>query len=319
MKKISVVIPVYNSSKSLQRCFDSILLQIYQNYEVIVVDDGSEDDSRRIEDEYNIKYSKFHIYKIPNGGVSHARNYGIQKSTGECIVFIDSDDYVEADYLERLVSLYDQDYLIICNYNYVVKNDIIFHKPVSFNDYGIEKFGFDKLIELKLNNYLNVPWNKLYDLTIIKSNSLMFDENKSLGEDLLFNIEYLKRVNKGVIFINESLINYDVSNTNSLSNKFPLNFIQLEEEEMQTIDFLLNMKEIVYDDLYYVLKGNYVSSIISFCWYNGLNSKTNITNGRWNISKILKCKIVSFKIKLKICLGIFFPNTMCLLKKRKES
>ena len=129
MKKISVIVPVYNVEKYLRKCLDSIIEQQYSNIEVIVVDDGSTDNSREIIKEYVSGNDKIKYYKKENGGLSDARNYGVQKATGDYICFIDSDDYIDKNLFERIKSYIDKDY------------DVIKYKIVTVSENGssIEK------------------------------------------------------------------------------------------------------------------------------------------------------------------------------------
>ena len=109
---ISLVIPVYNVEKYLRKCLDSVLAQTYDNFEAILVDDGSTDSSGKICDEYAEKDNRIIVYHKPNGGLSDARNYGVEQCNGDLVSFIDSDDYVTVDYVEYLYSLiekYDAD------------------------------------------------------------------------------------------------------------------------------------------------------------------------------------------------------------------
>ena len=100
---ISVIIPVYNSSKYLNKCLDSLVDQKYNNYEVILINDGSTDNSLEICLQYANNYNNFQVFSKENGGVSSARNYGLNKANGKWIVFVDSDDFVKPNYLSELI------------------------------------------------------------------------------------------------------------------------------------------------------------------------------------------------------------------------
>ena len=101
--KFSIIVPVYNVEKYLKKCLDSIIDQTYKNYEVIVVNDGSPDNSQAIIEEYKKNYpNKIKAYNKQNGGLSDARNFGLQYTTGDYVIFVDSDDYVKNDMLEVL-------------------------------------------------------------------------------------------------------------------------------------------------------------------------------------------------------------------------
>lgn len=110
MKKISVIIPIYNVAPYLRACLDSLLVQTYSNFEIICVDDGSKDESGSIADEYASKYPGFHVIHKENGGLSSARNAGLAITSGEYICFIDSDDYVSDNYLAEMAKALDEGY-----------------------------------------------------------------------------------------------------------------------------------------------------------------------------------------------------------------
>ena len=119
--KVSVVVPVYNVEKYLDKCFNSLVKQTLKDIEIIVVNDGTKDNSQDIIDKYVKKYKNIKAYKKTNGGLSSARNYGIKKCTGEYIAFLDSDDYVEYDMYEKLYNkAISEDFdITVCNVNYI--------------------------------------------------------------------------------------------------------------------------------------------------------------------------------------------------------
>ena len=113
MKLISVIIPIYNTQKYLKKCIDSVESQSYNNIEIILVNDGSTDSSEKIIQPYLQKYENIKYYKKENGGLSDARNYGIQKATGDYICFLDSDDYIDINLFSKLQKYLDLDYDMI--------------------------------------------------------------------------------------------------------------------------------------------------------------------------------------------------------------
>ena len=107
--KVSVVVPIYNVEKYLPKCIETIQTQSYENLEIILVNDGSTDSCLKICEKYKKDDERIIIVNKKNGGLSDARNYGIEKATGKWITFIDSDDYVEKDYIETLINLSNSD------------------------------------------------------------------------------------------------------------------------------------------------------------------------------------------------------------------
>lgn len=197
--KISIIIPVYNSEQYLNKCLDSILNQNYKNFEVVLINDGSKDRSGQICDEYASRDSRFNVYHIENGGVSNARNLGLSIVQGDYVTFVDSDDYVEQDFLFVLST-------------YAEKNFDIIQTGLSFFDENTSLISIEKLpnqvFDLKSNKLdafnlatvrlITSPCCKLYIRNIIMDNNLRFDTAKSYGEDRDFNIRYLQYVQHAV-------------------------------------------------------------------------------------------------------------------------
>lgn len=214
-KKVSVIIPVYNAGKTIKGCVDSLIKQSYKNIQIIIVNDGSNDNSLQICNQ--IKQDNIIIIDKKNEGVSIARNTGIENSDGEYIVFVDSDDYVKEDYISKMVRTIEDDNAdwVICNYDIVTKNETTPNNSLEsirkcdIND--IDKY----LFEIYSRTLLNQPWNKLYKREFIQEK---FNPNMSLGEDLIFNLEYMKNI-KTFSYINECLYQYNIGTVGTLSGQ----------------------------------------------------------------------------------------------------
>ena len=140
MYDVSVIIPVYNSSKYLRKCLDSIVFQTLENIEAIIVDDGSTDNSLQIAEEYEQNYPhKVKVYSVPNGGQGIARNFGVTKSSGEFIAFVDSDDYVDLKMYETLVTYArnHQSDLVICPYSRVDEAGNLLHTEMQNVEHSV--------------------------------------------------------------------------------------------------------------------------------------------------------------------------------------
>lgn len=152
MIKFSIIVPVYNTEQYLRECLDSLINQTFDNYEIIIVNDGTKDNSQKIIDEYSLKSSKIKKIIKKNGGLSDARNYGVRESDGEYLIFVDSDDYISLNMLEKLNSIIDKDESIdIVKYNFAYVNDqkeIIANKNFVFNRCSGEE-AFIKLVDSK--------------------------------------------------------------------------------------------------------------------------------------------------------------------------
>ena len=214
---ISIVVPVYKSEKTLPGCLDSLLAQTYKNIEVICVVDGSPDSCGDICDAYAAKDVRVKSIKRENGGVSSARNRGIDEAKGDYLLFVDSDDTVEADYCEKMWNAHKETGadLVICGFHHWYVGRDVVKVPSNPGVYEIgEGFGKD-FLTLYQEGFLNMPWNKLFK----KDLAGRFDTSLSLGEDLLFNMSYLEQCER-IAVISDALINYiQEENGNTLSSK----------------------------------------------------------------------------------------------------
>lgn len=209
---ISVIIPVYNVEQYLNRCMDSIINQTYRNLEIILIDDGSTDNSGKICDEYKLKDNRIKVIHKENGGVSSARNVGLDIAKGNYIGFVDSDDYIENDMYEILYELLVRNKTDIscCNKFVFNKNKNKFITSESFpTKDGILSFD-DILNDPKHDFYI---WNKLFNKNLIEH--IRFNEQLTLGEDLIFTYEVLKKMNKIVFYKKPKY--YYCDNSNSIT------------------------------------------------------------------------------------------------------
>lgn len=193
MKKVSIIIPVYNTAQYLKRCLDSVRHQTYTNLEIICVDDGSTDGSQDIVDEYGRIDSRFIVIHQENGGESSARNTGLLKSTGDYIGFMDCDDWIEPNMYEILVDALESNYADIAACSWFK----------SFDDNEIEMINKKKVLEGVINqeqfmryiyerdSYQGFAymWDKLYKREVLTDqghNILLFDNNIRLGGDVIY-------------------------------------------------------------------------------------------------------------------------------------
>ncbi|MCC8140681.1 MAG: glycosyltransferase [Lachnospiraceae bacterium] len=187
-KLVSIVVPVYNAETFLNRCVDSLIAQTWENIEIILVDDGSTDASGGIIDAYARMDGRVKALHKRNGGVSSARNMGIDHAEGEYIIFADSDDCLHRELIEIYMLALEKDEIIICgNEGDTFQTDCSYlSKWEEQRKYYTQR----DLMKLFCENYLNPIWNKLYLRSRIVGNGIRFDEGKNLGEDLLFNLKY---------------------------------------------------------------------------------------------------------------------------------
>ena len=185
-EKISIIVPVYNTQAYIKRCFDSILAQTYSNFEVICVDDGSKDESGKICEIYRERDDRIRVYHIENHGVSYARNYGLSLMTGSWFCFVDSDDWIEPNYLERMYELAKEKQceVVACGvdeaYEYVMGIKGSAENTFTFetSEECIRNFICDD------NSMHGFSWNKLFKAQ--KFDEIRFDETVKVNEDCLY-------------------------------------------------------------------------------------------------------------------------------------
>lgn len=219
---ISIIVPVYNSEKYIEKCIKSLVNQSLNNIEIILIDDGSSDSSLNIckrEAKYD---NRIRVITQKNLGVSEARNKGIGIARGKYIMFCDSDDFVESNWCEEHYNIIknNENSLIISGYSIInLRNNKINIKKIFLEEKSISKLDKSGFWNLYRNNLTNSPCNKIYDIKKIKENNIMFDPSLSLGEDLLFNLDYIRNV-ENIIVINKQLYNYTIRDRESLDNKY---------------------------------------------------------------------------------------------------
>lgn len=210
---ITIIIPVYNAEEYLDRCVQSIFMQNYTDYELLLIDDGSTDNCGTMCDEYAAKDSRVRVFHKENGGVSSARNYGIVQAQGEWITFIDADDYVHPDFLASLYAQHDAD-LIIGSFQ-LVGSDELWNGILPNETYGRDVLRL-KLEKSEFVPNHRAPWAKLYRRDIIIDNHLLYDTRVSLNEDWLFTLHYFQYV-QSIRTIDAPYYYYERGNVNGLS------------------------------------------------------------------------------------------------------
>ena len=222
MPFISIIIPVYNAGVYLNQCIGSILDNEFDDYELILVDDGSTDDSWKTIKKYEKESVKIRSFRKQNSGVSDARNYGIGKAEGTYIYFVDSDDWIEPGTLTQIFNhLHDSkcdlllfDYKRVINRNKVIYAKEMFEQSIIIDKQDIKALGNRCLTSGTMNNI----GNKVYRAEIITKNNLRFDANIKSGEDWLFNLEFIRYSSKAQ-YVEGYYYNYRL-NENSATNKF---------------------------------------------------------------------------------------------------
>lgn len=203
MPKISVIVPVYNTENYLHRCIDSILAQTFTDFELLLINDGSKDHSGKICDDYAEKDNRVRVFHKPNGGVSSARNMGLDNAQGEWISFVDSDDIVTNNALDIIGKDIDAELIVT---SHIVNSD------GKLSEFGIsddkkkvcdsDRYTFIR--EYINTNVIKTPWAKYFKRRIIADQR--FDEAIACGEDFLFVLEYLHKTRYIYLYDNPSYI-----------------------------------------------------------------------------------------------------------------
>lgn len=328
--KISIIIPIYNVELYLKKCIESIIKQSYKNIEIILINDGSTDKSEIICKKYQKQDNRIKIIAIKNGGVSNARNLGIEASTGKYIAFIDSDDTVDKKYIEELlicIKKYQCD-VVFCLAKYIY--------PELNRVYNCKLENQEKLSEIFTQDYryivsfFHTPWGKLYKSDIIKKYNIKFPVDLFTGEDQIFNQEYLKYV-KSYNYVNKNLYNYYIRKNNSisknLSEKNFLSDIKCLKLKKFFLSNELNSISKIDKDIYLL---NHTKFLIYKYWILQKINKEELKKIKTRLNKIkeimpltnlsiinmtLKEKIVIFFLRKDIWIGVYIIAFIKYIKK----
>lgn len=212
-KLVSVIIPAYNAEKYLDRCLKSVANQTYQNLEIILIDDGSQDNTPQICDQWSLADNRIIVLHIANNGVANARNQALDIVRGDYIAFVDSDDWVEPDYIEKLKDTLEQINADIAICTYQINNE-----PRCYAEPEVLSYD-DTIRQICMGTYLyGVLWNKLYKREVVNQVRMPHYE---CCEDLVFNYYVLK--NASVIgFVNENLYHYFQNSESTVHGSFKI-------------------------------------------------------------------------------------------------
>lgn len=317
---ITVIIPVYNCEKYLNTCIESIVNQTYKNLEIILVNDGSTDNTKDICNIWKKKDSRIKVYNIKNNGSAHARNIGILNSSGDYFYFIDSDDYIESDMLENLLFLMEKYNCQIVESGYDLVNDrgdMI--NSCSYDLYHLQEFTSYEAMQYHIKDeiFKQIIWNKLYKKDVI----VKFKENKIIDDEfwtylVLSKAEHLfytkkiyyhyRQHDNSIMHVKYSLKNLDVLEARRLRYEFIKNnnyFNQIYKMAKQSY-FFTNMyhaqkilrelsgkeKEIALK----IVKNHFFHSKLSLFELLDLNKRNKFWVFMTHINFILTCKIRNF-------------------------
>lgn len=238
-EKISVIVPIYNAAKFLDKCLKSILSQTYQNLEIILINDGSTDNSLEICETYKKTDERIKLFSKENSGVSSSRNIGIENATGKYVIFIDADDYIEQNMFELLSKdLFDFNVdMSICGYKKVDINGNILFESEDLN----EKYFDDEVFKHYLFDgryYREILCNKLFKLDIIKNNNIRFREDIHINENIVFILDFAHFARK-FVYDNQLLYNYVFHENSALNEKFNLKKVSVLASYVRILEYKL--------------------------------------------------------------------------------
>lgn len=224
---ISVIVPIYNAAQYISRAIDSVLAQDQRDFELILINDGSTDNSLDICNQYVQKDRRIHVVDQKNNGVSSARNSGLQHSKGDYVCFIDADDWVGDNYLSALLAAVSKS-----NFDFAISNikkhlphKILDGRPFTKKMLKSETFAPEDFFEKENFILGNPPFGKLFKKSIIEKYQLRFDETLKNGEDFIFVLQYALQC-KSIIFVNEYTYNYNLQSESSVTQKYFKNYYQ---------------------------------------------------------------------------------------------
>lgn len=218
-KGISIIIPIYKVEEYLEECLVSVVNQSYKDFEVLLINDGSPDKSEEICREFVDKDHRFCYYYQENAGVSSARNVGLEKASFQWIAFVDPDDTLMEDYLLNLTQNFDDvNKMIVFDVNRIQEDGDIRPQIFGFRNEEINlKKDAEKLFDNQYFLFGN-PFNKLFNLEVIKRKNLTFKEGQTLGEDRIFVYEYLENI-ETIVFSSQAIYNYRYRAGSSINKK----------------------------------------------------------------------------------------------------
>ena len=242
--KISIITPVYKVENSLSKCIESILTQSFEDWELILVDDGSPDRSGEICDEYALRDSRIKVLHKQNGGPSSARNLGIEHAQGKYIWFVDSDDWIEQGAFSCIFNVMDNSNADVCFFclnpisNSKVQVPFDFKSIVGNNVDGVHYVGKQEcakaFVEIEMSGGMGWTWNKWFKKSIIDENHIRFDTRFAIQEDHLFTLSYLMYVNN-ILISSYRPYNYVMTEGTLHGKKYPFLETKLRNELMYNL------------------------------------------------------------------------------------
>lgn len=238
--KVSIIIPIFNAERFIDKCLNSIINQTYKNIEILCIDDGSTDNSRKILNSYKEKDERIKVIFKCNSGVSDSRNIGIEKSSGKYICFVDSDDYLDENYIEQMIYHCPEYDLIKTGYK-IINNSLV--NKISI--YDKENFLLkDITYPLELNNFLvtfeySSCWARMIKRNVLIENNIRFKNNLKYSEDMLFSFEcYIN--SKKSLYLKNYGYNYVLNENSAMQKKNIDSYEKRFDDNLYTTNYLIH-------------------------------------------------------------------------------
>ena len=318
---ISIIVPIYNCEKYIHKCVRSILAQSYKNIELILVNDGSTDDSLAVCYEYMESDDRVKVVDKENGGPASARNAGIRESQGAYLAFVDSDDYLDEQYIEYLYSMIKKHMADIASCGFADENENT-HMQYPIQKFETEVFNF--ISDYDTQKHIPfVCWHILFDSTIIKKDNINFDEDVFFMEDYVFNVRCFLRSNR--IVVTSDILYYRTVRADSLTNDtFSMPYFEKWYTQMKALKILRALVEMndnmKYDFLY--KESLSAAKMLDYIDRHNIVDKGKIVELKRtlkqnfainNIKRFKRKKLLQF-----IALSIF-PRTYCRLREKRNT
>lgn len=310
--KVSIIIPVYNVENYLVRCLDSIIKQSYTNLEIILVDDGSTDSCYKICDDYATKDNRILVFHLENHGAATARNFGVEKATGEYLFFVDSDDYIENDSIEKMLKLSNngEKDIIYCDYNVAYSNDLIEKR---------------KLIPFSISNNkahilaIPAPWGRLIKRSFYIKCKVKFLEGKCFEDNAIMPL--VSALANSYNYLEEPKYYYFQREGSALNNSY---YNSKWEDIFEVLEYLYQgfVNKGLFDKYRDELEFIYIEYLLHAANLRFIKYKEGIKNIKL-VTQVLKKKFPNWRkntyykqtsIKYKIVCNLFYYNHITLLK-----
>lgn len=234
MSLTSIILPCYNVESYLPRAIESVLAQTNPNFELLIVIDGSPDNSKIIAQEYALKDNRIKVFEKDNGGLSDARNYGLERAKGEFIYFMDSDDYIESNLLEDNLKIIQEENLDFVIFGYIqddenAEGNLIASKVVVPKLTTLTK-GHSIELDSHHIGLMGYAWNKVYRRSFLNQHNFRFEKGISLVEDILFNAP-IYTISQKIVFNPKAYYHYFNRPVITLMKQFHKNSFELKKEK----------------------------------------------------------------------------------------